>query len=222
LFLFGLKAALQADSHSRNGSKPVEGLRAFARIYASRAYSARFVREQLYRQLGFETLDQLLRWWEDDHLAMDHHDLLCVLEMWVNADISANHLYQGDMNAALAAILHHKDVEVYALRKDGRDLGLLELDFRDPDNTELAFFGLSKELIGTGAGRWMMERALDLAFKRPIRRLFVHTCTLDSPQAVGFYIRSGFVPYGRAIEVMDDPRMNGPVRGDAAGHIPKI
>lgn len=129
-------------------------------------------------------------------------------------------LYMED--AALAAILHHKDVEVYALRKDGRDLGLLELDFRDPDNTELAFFGLSKELIGTGAGRWMMERALDLAFKRPIRRLFVHTCTLDSPQAVGFYIRSGFVPYGRAIEVMDDPRMNGPVRGDAAGHIPKI
>lgn len=129
-------------------------------------------------------------------------------------------LYMED--AALAAILHHKDVEVSALTKDGRALGLLELDFRDPDNTELTFFGLSKELIGTGAGRWMMERALDLAFKRPIARLFVHTCTLDSPQAVGFYIRSGFVPYRRAIEVMDDPRMNGPVRDDAAGHIPKI
>lgn len=104
LFLLGLKAALFADPHSRNGGKPVEGLRAFARVYASRAYSGRFVREQLYRQLGFESLDQLLRWWEQDHLAMDHHDLLCVLEMWVNADISANDLYHGDMDAALAAI----------------------------------------------------------------------------------------------------------------------
>lgn len=129
-------------------------------------------------------------------------------------------LYMKDTK--LAAILNDPDVEVYSLSKNGQDLGLLELDFRDLDNTELAFFGLSAGLIGGGVGRWFMEQALDLAFARQIKRLFVHTCTLDSPQAVGFYVRSGFAPYKRAIEVMDDPRIRGPVSGGAAKHIPKI
>ncbi|MCA0044728.1 GNAT family N-acetyltransferase [Celeribacter litoreus] len=125
-------------------------------------------------------------------------------------------------DAALSAIITHEDVDLYTMRKDGVDLGMLELDFRDPENTELAFFGLHSDLIGTGAGRYLMEQALTLAFERPIKRLFVHTCTLDSPQAVGFYIRSGFVPYGRAIEIMDDPRIGGPLPESAAGHIPLI
>jgi GNAT superfamily N-acetyltransferase len=129
-------------------------------------------------------------------------------------------MYMQD--AKLSAILTDPDVEVYSARKDGVDLGLLELDFRDPDNTELAFFGLDTSLIGGGTGRWLMEHALDKAFARPIKRFFVHTCTLDSPQAVGFYIRSGFVPYGRAIEVMDDPRINGPLSETAAPQIPRI
>ncbi|WP_177213005.1 GNAT family N-acetyltransferase [Celeribacter neptunius] len=130
-------------------------------------------------------------------------------------------LYMADER--LSAILTDPNVAIYSVHKDGQDLGLLELDFRDPDNTELAFFGLHKDLIGGGTGRWLMEQALDLAFARQIKRLFVHTCTLDSPQAVGFYIRSGFKPYGRAIEVMDDPRMNGgPIPESAASHIPLI
>ena len=41
---------------------------------------------------------------------------------------------------ALAAILTDPNVEVYSVRKDGADLGLLELDFRDPDNTEPGVF----------------------------------------------------------------------------------
>ncbi|WP_107817520.1 GNAT family N-acetyltransferase [Celeribacter persicus] len=134
-------------------------------------------------------------------------------------------MYMED--AKLSAILTDPNVEVYSVRKEGVDLGLLELDFRDPDNTELAFFGLDTGLIGGGTGRWLMEHALDKAFapstkRPPIKRFFVHTCTLDSPQAVGFYIRSGFKPYGRAIEVMDDPRMNGPLSETAAPQIPLI
>ncbi|MDO6457521.1 GNAT family N-acetyltransferase [Celeribacter halophilus] len=124
--------------------------------------------------------------------------------------------------AALAAILTHPDVEVYSVRKGGVDLGILELDFRDAENTELAFFGLHESLIGGGTGRWLMEHALDKAFAHDIKRLFVHTCTLDSPQALPFYIRSGFTPYGRAIEVMDDPRVAGALPKSAAPHIPLI
>ncbi len=104
LFLRGLEAALLADPLAAGDGKPVAGLRAFGRVYASRAYGPRFVSGGHHRALGFADIDALLRWWEDDHLAMDHHDLLAVLRMWAGADVAANPRFGGDHDAALAAI----------------------------------------------------------------------------------------------------------------------
>jgi len=82
LFLRALEAALLADPLSAGDDKPVAGLRAFGRVYASRAYGPRFVSEGHHHALGFPDIEALLGWWEDDHLAMNHHDLLAVLRMW--------------------------------------------------------------------------------------------------------------------------------------------
>lgn len=126
----------------------------------------------------------------------------------------------------LAAILHHPDVEVYAVMKDGRAEGLLELDFREEGTCELAFFGLTPATIGNGTGRWLMNRAITQAWSRQghasIQRFWVHTCTLDSAQALGFYIRSGFTPVKRQIEVFDDPRVTGVLPETAAPTVPVI
>ena len=125
----------------------------------------------------------------------------------------------------LAAILHHPDVEVYAVMKDGRGEGLLELDFREAGVCELAFFGLTPATIGNGTGRWLMNRAIARAWSReetPIGRFWVHTCTLDSPQALGFYMRSGFTPVKRQVEIFDDPRLTGILPETAAAQVPLI
>ncbi|HUO79856.1 MAG TPA: GNAT family N-acetyltransferase [Steroidobacteraceae bacterium] len=122
----------------------------------------------------------------------------------------------------LEAIIRHPDVEVYALAAGGRDLGLLELDFRDAGECELAFYGLDRAVLGQGAGRWLMNRALERAWARPIRRLWVHTCTNDHPAALAFYLRSGFCAYARRVEVADDPRLSGLAPRTAAPHIPII
>jgi GNAT superfamily N-acetyltransferase len=122
----------------------------------------------------------------------------------------------------LEAVIRHPDVEVYALAAGERDEGLLELDFREPGECELAFFGLAGSLLGQGAGRWLMNRALAQAWARPIRRLWVHTCTIDHPGALAFYLRSGFRAYARRIEVADDPRLAGLAPRDAAPHVPII
>lgn len=121
----------------------------------------------------------------------------------------------------LAAILSDPRVEAFAVVGDGRDIGLVELDFRDAD-PELAFFGLVPDCTGRGLGRGVMEAALEQAWSRPIRRLFLHTCTLDHPGAIRFYQGCGFVAYKRAIEVMDDPRLTGQVPRESGPHIPII
>ena len=122
----------------------------------------------------------------------------------------------------LAAILNDPKVEAYALHNGTSDAGLLELDFRADGEVELAFLGLMPGFIGQGAGRFLMNEAISRAFTRPIRRFFVHTCTLDSPSALAFYVRSGFTPYRRAIEVADDPRLLGILPREAAPHIPLL
>ncbi|MCC7273790.1 MAG: GNAT family N-acetyltransferase, partial [Alphaproteobacteria bacterium] len=74
----------------------------------------------------------------------------------------------------------------------------------------------------TGAGRWLMNRAVEIAWARPIARFWVHTCTLDHPGALAFYVRSGFVPFRRQVEIADDPRLLGQAPRSAAAHVPVI
>jgi GNAT superfamily N-acetyltransferase len=125
-------------------------------------------------------------------------------------------------DAALAAIIHDRQVEVYVLRSGGTEAGLLELDFRVPDECELSFFGLAQPFVGTGAGRFLMNRALELAWSRPIKRLWVHTCTFDHQGALAFYVRSGFRPFRLQIELADDPRLTGLAPRTAAPHVALI
>ena len=101
----------------------------------------------------------------------------------------------------LAGILHDPRVEVYALWQNGRAEGLVELDFRESDACELVFFGVTPTLVGSGAGRWMMNRAIASAWARPIARFWYTPARSDHPDAVTFYLRSGFTPIHRQIEI---------------------
>lgn len=123
-------------------------------------------------------------------------------------------------DAELESILSNPKVHIYTLRKSGTDGALLELDFRVPGACELAYFGLTAELIGSGVGRFLMNAAIDLAWNEPINRFHVHTCTLDSPQALGFYRRSGFTPIQQKIEIADDPRLAHGFDRSSGTHVP--
>lgn len=122
----------------------------------------------------------------------------------------------------LAARLHAPQLEVYAMVDSRRDEGLLELDFREPGQCEIGMFGVTAKLVGTGAGRWLMNRALEIAWSRPVTRVWLHTCTFDHPAALAFYQRSGFRPFRRQIEVADDPRLDGTAPRSVARHVPVI
>jgi GNAT superfamily N-acetyltransferase len=125
-------------------------------------------------------------------------------------------------DAELAARLHSPQLEVYAMVDDNSDEGLLELDFREPGQCEIGMFGVTAKLVGTGAGRWLMNRTLEIAWSRPVTRVWLHTCSFDHPAALAFYQRSGFRACRRQVEVRDDPRLDGTAPRDVARHVPVI
>jgi GNAT superfamily N-acetyltransferase len=124
----------------------------------------------------------------------------------------------------LAAIIHDTDNMIWAVTdRRGIEVGILELDFREAGQCEIGFFGLIPALNGKGYGRWLMAMALQLGWARPgVERMWVHTCTLDGPHALSFYMKSGFVPYQRQLETFPDPRLTGHLPCEAAPQIPLI
>ncbi|MCX2980798.1 alpha/beta fold hydrolase [Halieaceae bacterium IMCC14734] len=89
VFLDGVASALMADAEFADGhytAAPERGLTAFAKVYAGWAYSQAFFRDALYRELGFESIDELLSFWVEDHLNQDANNLLVQLNTWRNTD----------------------------------------------------------------------------------------------------------------------------------------
>lgn len=130
-------------------------------------------------------------------------------------------------DAQLAAVIHHPAVAVYALEAAGEDrgeaIGLLELDWRERPACEIVFFGLVPEAVGAGLGVWLMGEAQRLAFQEGgAERLWLHTCTLDHPNALPFYLARGFRAFKREIEIAPDPRLFDDFRRSAAPHHPII
>ena len=124
---------------------------------------------------------------------------------------------------ALNAIILDPDVELYAVEDEqGCDAGMIELDFREPGECELAFVGLVPELSGKGHGRWLLAETVRRAWRDGVRRVHVHTCSLDHPAALGAYRRAGFIPYKRAIERFPDPRLLGILPSDCAPQVPLL
>ena len=126
-------------------------------------------------------------------------------------------------DAHLAEIIQHPKVELYSVLDDGgNQVGMLELDFREPHECELSFIGLVPELAGQGHGRWLLAEALRLAWREGVDRVHVHTCSLDHPAALAAYRRAGFTPFKRTVEHFRDPRLLGILPTTAAPQIPLL
>jgi homoserine O-acetyltransferase len=99
VFLEGVRSAVQAAATAE------AGLRAMGRIYAGWALSQTFYRREMWRGLGFASLeDFLVRSWEASFLRRDARDLMAQLWTWQHSDISANDLFRGDLAMALSSI----------------------------------------------------------------------------------------------------------------------
>lgn len=95
----------------------------------------------------------------------------------------------------LAELIQHPQIELHVLHVDGCPAGFAELDRRVPDEVELVQFGLMPEFVGQGLGKWFLQWTIDQAWSYQPRRFWLHTCTLDHPNALRNYRKAGFQDY---------------------------
>lgn len=99
----------------------------------------------------------------------------------------------------LAELLRDPCNDVHVLFADGVPAGFAELDRRMQGEVELLQFGLMPEFIGQGLGKWFLQWTIDKAWSHNPRRFWLHTCSLDHPNALPTYMKAGFVLFKEEI-----------------------
>jgi GNAT superfamily N-acetyltransferase len=97
----------------------------------------------------------------------------------------------------LAEHLASPDVGVWELMVDGESAGYFELVRHEGGAVEIEYFGLVPKFIGRGLGGMMLTRAVREAWAMGdgSNRVWLHTCTLDSENALPAYQARGFRPF---------------------------
>ena len=88
--------------------------------------------------------------------------------------------------------ISNKNLETYVISELEDLIGFFELLYNPNLNeTEISYFGLLEEYIGKGIGGYALSEAIKKAFEKNIKRVWLHTCTLDHPNALKNYIARG-------------------------------
>jgi GNAT superfamily N-acetyltransferase len=110
--------------------------------------------------------------------------------------------------------LQRPEVETWLMTVGGVPAGYFELEAQPEGDMEVAYFGLLPQWIGQGLGGHLLTEAVERGFARGARRVWLHTCTLDHPQALANYQARGFRIFRTEVNAKDiAPRPVGPWPG---------
>jgi GNAT superfamily N-acetyltransferase len=115
---------------------------------------------------------------------------------WTNSEI-ANHLADPAIRLYIAARGNGRGAQLagwYELRRVAED-----------DSVEIAYFGIVASEFGHGFGKHLLSSAVRDAWQLMPQRVWLHTCTLDHPNALPNYIARGFTPYRTETYEVDFP-----------------
>jgi len=100
----------------------------------------------------------------------------------------------------LVAGLHREDRDIRVLYLDGAPAGFFDINPYQPDETEIAYFGMMEHATGQGIGRWFLGAAIEACWSHGPSKVTVQTCTMDHPAALPLYQKLGFSPVGQKRE----------------------
>ena len=101
--------------------------------------------------------------------------------------------------------ISNKNLETYIICESEELVGFFEL-LNNPElqETEISYFGLLEEYIGKGIGGYALSVAIRKSFEKNIKRVWLHTCTLDHPNALKNYIARGMTIFKKEnINILD-------------------
>ena len=92
--------------------------------------------------------------------------------------------------------ISNKNLETYVISISDDLVGFFELLYNPQlKETEISYFGLLEEYIGKGIGGYALSEAIKKSFDKDINRVWLHTCTLDHPNALKNYIARGMTVF---------------------------
>ncbi len=91
--------------------------------------------------------------------------------------------------------VHQAELTTHVGHLGDEPVGYFELHHRSEDGVEIAYFGLLAKFIGQGFGGALLTAAVERAWNLKPKRVWLHTCTLDHPQALANYLARGFEIY---------------------------
>ena len=101
--------------------------------------------------------------------------------------------------------ISNKNLETYIISESEELAGFFELLYNpELKETEISYFGLLEEYIGKGIGGYALSVAIKKSFEKNIKRVWLHTCTLDHPNALKNYIARGMTVFKKEnINILD-------------------
>ncbi len=102
--------------------------------------------------------------------------------------------------------ISNKNLETYVISISDDLVGFFELLYNPQlKETEISYFGLLEEYIGKGIGGYALSEAIKKSFDKDINRVWLHTCTLDHPNALKNYIARGMTIFRKEnINILDN------------------
>jgi ribosomal protein S18 acetylase RimI-like enzyme len=88
--------------------------------------------------------------------------------------------------------LSSERVKTYVLKFKNDLVGFFELIHNlENQEIEIAYFGILEEYQNKKLGSFLLSEAIKVSFKNNIKRVWVHTCSLDHKNALNNYIARG-------------------------------
>ena len=96
----------------------------------------------------------------------------------------------------LKKIIHDSKVEIHIMKKNKKNIGFFELDYRNDylkeKEVRIVHFGLIDEYIAKGFGIELMNNAITRIYYLGINKIILQTNSLDHDRALPFYEKYGF------------------------------
>ena len=88
------------------------------------------------------------------------------------------------------------NVFTFVLKNNENIAGFFELIYhKNKFEIEIAYFGLLKDFMGKKFGGYMLTEAIKISFFYKVKRVWVHTCSLDHKNDLNNYLARGMKIY---------------------------